>query len=430
VPPDPPTPGRYCLTCGYDLRANDGRCSECGRVFDPADPRTFRRRPQSAVFVWLRRLIVAALLLALPPGLGLLWLWRGWQEDNRHLLALWSMYDTQGALVTEKVGPLRPWIPELLPPRWRYLADRVGYIELRISSTHPDGAANRVALALAEIRGLSNLHRLDICDTDLTDADLAALDGGPPNLEAVEIDGASMSGPGLEHLSRLPSLKRLVLSRTRVTDDGLRHLAAMTKLESLLITQTPITGEGLRHLRGLTNLRLLELNTDPLTDAGLEQLPGLPRLETLNLTSSFLTGASLAHLGELPSLKSLSLAGSQITDEGLSHLPVLPKLESLNLDQTSITGRGLDHLADLPSLRTLYLWRTDIHDDDLIPLARSPHLTELHLAGTHITEGALKVLEGSQVREVSAWDLGLSPGALTRFKNRPVSPLPATRPED
>jgi hypothetical protein len=51
VPPDSPL--LLCLRCGHDLtKTGSGRCPECGRDFDPADPasvRTWRRGPQIAI---------------------------------------------------------------------------------------------------------------------------------------------------------------------------------------------------------------------------------------------------------------------------------------------------------------------------------------------------------------------------------------------
>ena len=33
----------HCLSCDYNLKgASNGRCPECGRIFDAADPRTFQ----------------------------------------------------------------------------------------------------------------------------------------------------------------------------------------------------------------------------------------------------------------------------------------------------------------------------------------------------------------------------------------------------
>jgi hypothetical protein len=43
---NPSPDNRFCLDCGYSLRGLlDPRCPECGRVFDPADPKTWSPRP-------------------------------------------------------------------------------------------------------------------------------------------------------------------------------------------------------------------------------------------------------------------------------------------------------------------------------------------------------------------------------------------------
>ncbi len=40
------TPNRFCLGCGYSLRGLiDPQCPECGKAFDPNDPKTWSPRP-------------------------------------------------------------------------------------------------------------------------------------------------------------------------------------------------------------------------------------------------------------------------------------------------------------------------------------------------------------------------------------------------
>ena len=75
--------GMYCRECGYDLRGTpEPRCSECGRVFDPSDPRTYQALPRaraSACKTLLAYLLPVAVSTA---GLGS-FLWcvdRSWDE--------------------------------------------------------------------------------------------------------------------------------------------------------------------------------------------------------------------------------------------------------------------------------------------------------------------------------------------------------------
>ena len=57
---------RHCLACGYVLEhLPEPRCPECGRVFDPGNPRTFTYRPRRG---WLLSGVHAVLAAALIVG--------------------------------------------------------------------------------------------------------------------------------------------------------------------------------------------------------------------------------------------------------------------------------------------------------------------------------------------------------------------------
>jgi hypothetical protein len=58
---------RECLDCGYDLRGkNVSSCPECGRVFDPRDPTTWRR-PVAQPLQWRRWITVLAIISVIFP---------------------------------------------------------------------------------------------------------------------------------------------------------------------------------------------------------------------------------------------------------------------------------------------------------------------------------------------------------------------------
>jgi predicted amidophosphoribosyltransferase len=70
-------PSRYCSNCGYVLDGlPENRCPECGRPFDPDDPRTFRTARSYNRWRWhvlLRPSPLGYLLyFLLPPIIGLL----------------------------------------------------------------------------------------------------------------------------------------------------------------------------------------------------------------------------------------------------------------------------------------------------------------------------------------------------------------------
>ena len=170
-----------------------------------------------------------------------------------------------------------------------------------------------------------------------------------------------------EKVKVLTNLERLYLDDTQITDAGLVHLAGLSNLKDLNLDSTQVTDAGLVHLKGLTKLTGLSLGypnrngifeeifwkTQPgadhhddtkVTDAGLVHLKGLTNLEWLDLMNTKITDAGLVHLKGLTKLRNLNLEGTKITDAGLVHLKGLTKLEELHLDNTKVTDAGVQEL--------------------------------------------------------------------------------------
>lgn len=185
---------------------------------------------------------------------------------------------------------------------------------------------------------------------DVVSADHKADDPGwPPPAKDLHL--------ALEQLAKLPRLRQLNLSRSKITDTGMAYLEAMPQLDSIYLEETEITDAGLKSLAGLHRLAFLDLQSNRITDAGLASLGGLTELETLGLSLTQVSDAGLVHLKSLHKLQKLYLAGCHITNAGLEHLEAFDDLQTLALGGTSITAAGLAHLKGLHNSGTWNSYR-------------------------------------------------------------------------
>jgi hypothetical protein len=347
--PDPPPistaefSDRYCRTCAYDLRASENRCPECGRPFDPANPRTYRRLPPSAALWWLTRLLIAVFILALPPALTLGWLWQGWHEEQQALAAVnrgpIGMNLVQPGVMVMKIDSRYPSLQKLLPQRLAYLGDRAAVVE------------SDVAIDADIARLVHFKHIRSFAPRIMMGWNLVFLVGAPgdDSTELVELSKLSTDLQLSKWLQHAVS-RTLHWPTDRITDAGLKYLAPMTEMQELWLPQTPITNAGLAYLSGMTQLTTLDLSQAAITDAGLAHLAQMTQMEYLFMWHTKITGAGLAHLSHMTKLKCVILCGNPLTDAAVEPLAAHSSLIFLDLRRTGLSEAGLSRLrVALPS---------------------------------------------------------------------------------
>ena len=121
---------------------------------------------------------------------------------------------------------------------------------------------------LKRLTTLTGLEGLYLSYTGVTDAGMAEVARLKSLLE-LQLYGVHTDA-GLDHISQLPALGILNLSKTQVTDDGLDKLKPLTKLSFLFLTATEVSDQGLMQLAALQRLRRVQLGGSKAIPAGIE----------------------------------------------------------------------------------------------------------------------------------------------------------------
>lgn len=197
--------------------------------------------------------------------------------------------------------------------------------------------------------------------TQVTDVGLEHI-GGCPQLQSLNIHGASVSLAGLQRLfQRCPDLRFLALSRSAVDLGGLEAASVLSHLETIRITGTDLNDQDAKQLSQLKNLREIS-GTFVISNEGVEQLASLQHLESLRLSRGA-DDRCIPAIAKLRNLKELSIQLTEITDDGLELLKGMPKLEDVMLTGSGFTSRCLQTVATWPNLRTLLLERLNPRQD-------------------------------------------------------------------
>jgi len=230
---------------------------ECGRVFDPANPKTYRKRPPGIYWRWVRRVTAVVVVLGAVWGGLVGWLWWGWRAEEREV----EWLERSGMAEVNKRPTAYPNLQKLLPQQLKYLTQRV---------TGMVGVGTTDA-ALAHMAGMTHMRELNLIGSPVTDAGLAHLPG-MKEMENLHLGGTLVTDSGLANLSGMVHMQQLSLFGTQVTDAGLAHLADMNQMQFLFLESTKVSDAGLVHLTGMKALYSVDLSYSQVTDAGVKML--------------------------------------------------------------------------------------------------------------------------------------------------------------
>jgi Leucine-rich repeat (LRR) protein len=246
---------------------------------------------------------------------------------------------------------------------------------------------------------------------------------------AVDLRASWITDSDMPALARMPDLKRLDLSLTRISDRGMRTLRTAQGIEELnLYFAEQVGDEGAAVLRNWKHLKRLNLRGTKITDSTLEMLAGLPAIERLDIGWAQITDTGLDHLSALTNLRWLTMGGNKLTDTALQFLRQMPQLEYLDIGGTQRTDSGLwslllndagvQAIAGVTELRELRLNGTNIMGRQLAMWKGLGKLETLSLQGCkRLRDDAASVLaEFRQLRLVDLKDSGVSAEAAARLR--------------
>ena len=226
---------------------------------------------------------------------------------------------------------------------------------------------------LAEVAKIPNLKTVDLSLSRVTDRGLRALRPAAQNIASFNLYFAELiTDEGLSIIKGSKNLKRLNVRGTKATDTTLEFVSSIPTLESLDIGYAEITDVGIDRLTSLTNLRELTIGGNKLTDAGVHLLRQLPQLTYLDVGGSQRTDSGLWSVS--------------LTDVGVESIATLSELKELRMAGTGVSGRSLEKLKGLNKLERLVLQNCKRVGDDSIPvLSTFAALRVVDLHGTAVT---------------------------------------------
>lgn len=208
---------------------------------------------------------------------------------------------------------------------------------------------------------------------------------GLKKLDTLEVAFCAINAEGFQEIAKLKQLKRLDILNTNYTDADLKGLMALSDLEMLWMGQNfKCSDDGYKVLGKCKKLRGIAVSNSNFGDGALKVVAELPELRTLIIVASSVTVAGLepltqaaklerfygnfrmgakglAYLGKIDSLREIDLYGAQVTADDILAMPNVKKLTMINPDFREQKQTQQDKLnAALPNCKFTYIrWRFD-----------------------------------------------------------------------
>lgn len=214
-------------------------------------------------------------------------------------------------------------------------------------------------------------------------------------LVKLEMQRSSLTERGLLEISKMKTLKVLVLDGIRVPQTAWQHLQNLPKLKELSVRDVDLDDGGLRDICKISTLRRLQIDGNSrISKQGCSQLVNLKNLELLGVGEMDASDELIDVLLKLPRLRTLYINKTSITDAQLKRLAASKVLREIELEKNpNITMIGVMSLLKKPQVGSIDL-RSDewLKDSDLNALMAVDHPFHLSLEKTNITDRGMKVL--------------------------------------
>ena len=195
-------------------------------------------------------------------------------------------------------------------------------VELDLKNSHiHDTISNNIRQSGA----LTNLQRLDLDASDITDADLNEIEKLPA-LSVLSLNSTNIHGSALAQMSKIRKLTNISFSNCKGARDLLAAVKGSHSLERLSLDGDHLTPADFETIGTLTNLRFLQVNDNHIQNAEFAALTSLTQLKELVTNDFQITADSIQPLKTMRKngLENLTVCGSRWLPEEKSQIFLSP----------------------------------------------------------------------------------------------------------